>query len=906
MNFGAHRNVLGVRVLLAGSSMAALMAASGPAMAQAQSAAGASATAADSGGGAPPSAVNEIVVTGSRIRGTVAVGSAVIGLSREDIVSSTAITTTQMLQEVPQVANLGVSETSRGQAGGSANITYSSGINLRGIGPYATLTLLDGHRAVGQGTGGQLFDPSAIPTIALQRLEVVADGASAIYGSDAIAGVVNLILRRNYNGAEVSLHYGGGDHYDERQLSAVLGRTWDTGGFMIAYENGFHSNLSGRNRDFYSSNLTAKGGGDTRVTQCSPGNITLSGVSYAIPAGGVTASNAGSLVAGTTNKCDLIKNADLLPMQNHNSAAFTFNQELGPVVSLFADGFVLRRDFTFHGGPVSGNLTVPSSNAFFVAPGGAHPASETVGYAFTNDFGLNNDSFGYSVAYEATIGADVKLPHDWKFEGDYTYGRDDDRSTAYNLNNAGLNAALASSNPATAFNPFGGANSAAVLANVKNSAFIAPGRTTQQEFEGKFDGPVMTIPGGDVRVAIGGEYLREDIWSGLNSGPPTALTAYRIPASRDVRSGYIEAFVPLVGAANAMPGIQRLDVDLAGRYESYSDQGTTSNPKFGVNWSPAHGWLFRGSYGTSFRAPLLAQTHPASTALYVQNYSDPTSPTGVTQGLTLSGASPNLKPETAKTYSAGVEYQPDFLPRAKFTLTYFDIDYENQITSYLSDLTLLQRESYFSQIITRNPNPAYISTLTSKYVVNGVLPSPLLLFVNGQSLNLGKSVTRGLDFQAAYHLPAMSWGDVTLGLNGTYLTTYDVAVTASAPLLTQLNTIFNPLQFRTRGSAAWRKDGWDGVLFVNYTNGYKNNRVTPVQNVDGFATVDLNLGYTFGDKVLGGWAKGVKVSVDARNLFDAKPPFVNIAPSPNGGGGFDPTAADPVGRVIGITLDKKW
>jgi iron complex outermembrane receptor protein len=642
------------------------------------------------------------------------------------------------------------------------------------------------------------------------------------------------------------------------------------------------------------------------VTQCQPGNITVSGVSYAIPAGGVTAANAGALVAGTSNRCDLIKNADLLPMQNHNSAAFTFHQEVGPVVSLFADGFVMRRDFTFHGGPVSGNLTVPRANAFFVAPPGTNPSTETVGYAFTNDFGLNNDSFGYSVAYQATLGADVKLPHDWKFETDYTYGRDDDRSTAYNLNNAALNAALASSNPATAFNPFGAANSPSVLANLKNSAFIAPGRTTQQEFEGKFDGPLATLPGGDLRAALGGEFLHQEIWSGLNSGPPTALTAYRIPASRDVRSGYVEVFVPVVGSGNAMPGVQRLDIDLAGRYESYSDQGTTANPKFGVNWSPAHGWLLRGSYGTSFRAPLLAQTHPASTALYVQNYSDPTSSTGVTQGLTLSGASSNLKPETAKTYSAGVDFEPDFLPRAKFSLTYFDIAYENQITSYLSDLTLLQRESYFSQIITRNPDPAYIRTLTSKYVVNGVLPSPLLLFVNGQSLNLGKSVTRGFDFQATYRLPPMSWGDVTLGLNGTYLTTYDVAVTSSAPLQSQLNTIFNPLQFRARGSAAWRKDGWDGVLFLNYTNGYKNNRVTPVQNVDAFTTVDVNLGYTFGDNVLHGWAKGVKLAVDARNLFDAKPPFVNIAPSPNGGGGFDPTAADPIGRVIGITIDKKW
>ena len=144
--------------------------------------------------------VEEVIVTGSRIRGIRSVGSTVTAVSREQIELSAPLSTAALIQKLPQVFNLGVSESSRGQAGGSGNITYGTSINLRGIGPYSTLTLLDGHRAVPQGTTGFAFDPATIPTLALGRVEVVADGASALYGSDAVAGVVNLILRRDFEG----------------------------------------------------------------------------------------------------------------------------------------------------------------------------------------------------------------------------------------------------------------------------------------------------------------------------------------------------------------------------------------------------------------------------------------------------------------------------------------------------------------------------------------------------------------------------------------------------------------------------------------------------------------------------------------------------------------------------------
>jgi iron complex outermembrane receptor protein len=849
-------------------------------------------------------AVEEIVVTGSRISGVAPVGSSVVSVGRADVEASGAVTTTQLIQQVPQVFNLGVSENSRGQSGGSGNITYGSTINLRGIGPFTTLVMLNGHRAVPQGTTGFAVDPSIIPTIGLERVEIVADGASAIYGSDAVAGVVNLILRRNFEGVEANARYGAGDNYNERQFGVIAGHRWDKGQFTVSFENGFHSALKGASRDFYSANLTGRGGGDFRPVQCNPGTITLSGVSYPIPAGGVTTANRNALVAGAANKCDNLKIADLFPRQNHNAGSFTFDQEITDRFSVYADGFAAERTFRNRNGGATSTVTVPSSNAFFVAPPGLTPATESVGYSFINDYPQGYTD-GFSKSYEATLGARFKLTPKWKFEADYTYGRDTDRSVSHNVANAAaLKAALASSNPATAFNVFGGPNSAAVVNNILIGRSEAPGRSSLQFYEAKVDGSLFALPGGEVRVAAGYEGQSLHVVQNNIAGTITAPTQLVRVFDRKVNSVYGELLIPLVSDLNAMAGIRKLDIDIAGRYDHYSDVGGTSNPKIGVNWSPVDSLTLRGSYGTSFRAPTISQIYGNSNNLFVQNYSDPTTNT-IRQGVARSGANLNIKPETAKTWSLGADYKPDFLPRAKFSLTYFHIDYDNQVVAYLSDLTVLNREAQFNGtgIIVRNPTPAFIAQQVAETGFTGVLPSPVTLFVEGRNSNLGKTLAQGLDFQFNYRVPTEHAGTFDFGVNGTYFTEYKVAITQAAPLISQLNNIFNPLRFKARGSAAWTDGAVQASLFLNYLNGYNNNLATPIQRVDAYTTADLHLAYRFNTK---GVLHAFTVALDVTNLFDARPPFVNIAESANGGGGFDPTLVNPVGRVIAISLDKKF
>jgi iron complex outermembrane recepter protein len=858
---------------------------------------------------APPTAadLDEIVVTGSRIRGTVPVGSTVTTVSRQDVELAAPVSTAALLQRLPQVFNLGVSENSRGQSGGSGNITYGSSINLRGLGPYSTLTLVDGHRAVPQGTTGFAVDPSIIPTVALGRVEVIADGASALYGSDAVAGVVNLVLRRDFEGVEASIRGGAGDQYEERQGSLIGGFGWSGGHLMAAYEYSFHDSLSGLDRDFFRGDLTARGGRDFRVVQCNPGNIVVGGVSHAIPAGGVTTATRGQLVPNTTNRCDNAQFQDLLPEQERQSFVTTFDHEFNDRFKIFADAFWSRREFVNHVGAQAAALTVRNVNPYFVAPPGSTATSVTVNYSFGDQL-PTNDTHGFSEAYQGTLGTDINVFGDWNLEVSYSYGRDTERSTSqYGINNAALAAALARTDPATALNPFGTApNNPAALQDLANQLFIAPGDTHFQGWEAKLDGPIVNLPGGPLRAAIGYEGQHLTSVSGLISGTWAApVRAIPPEVRRTVNSAYAEVFVPFFGDENARPGLHELVVDLAVRSDHYSDldDGSTINPKYGIDWAPIESLKFRATYGESFRAPTFSQIYGNSSSLFVQNYSDPTRGGAITQGVTLSGGNLALEPETARTYTFGVDVAPS--ENFHVNLTYFHIDYEKQITSYLSDLTILNRESQFdgTGIIVRNPDPAFIAALVATKPVRGVLPNPVTLFVDGRTNNLGTSIAAGYDLAANYGFDAGAAGSFDLGLTSTWFDTYEVAITPSADRVDQLNTIYNPLRFKARASGTWTKGGFLGGLFVNYLNAYDNNLATPVEDVDAKTTVDLNLSYTFQGS---GFTQGLRVGIDALNVFDQDPPFVNIAQSPNGGGGFDPTLNNPVGRIVGLTVSKKW
>jgi iron complex outermembrane receptor protein len=436
-----------------------------------------------------------------------------------------------------------------------------------------------------------------------------------------------------------------------------------------------------------------------------------------------------------------------------------------------------------------------------------------------------------------------------------------------------------------------------------NLGTFGTNRLTQ--IQAKLDGPLFDLPGGAVRFAGGGEYDRVGLLTGTQNGIVGNLVDLtRLDLNRTVKSAFAEFLLPIFGSANAIPGFRRLQIDGAIRYDSYSDVGNTWNPKVGVNWSPT-GWImFRGTHGTSFRAPNFTSLYSSLPSLSPQNFPDPKSPTGFTQGYSWQDGNLNLKPETATTWTFGADIKTDALPGLSMNSTYFHIRYGNQITMLQGNLNALQQEALWPQLIIRNPSPAFLASLTSGLPITGVPPAVVGVVVDARPYNLGTVQTSGIDLSIRYNLE-MGRSRFLVGLNGTYNFNYDVSLSPGAPATDRINRINYSLRYNLRGDVGWSFGPVDVTAFVNHIPFYTNDVVTPVQRIHSWTTVDLNLSYKLSDRILP-LLSDAAFSVNITNMFDRDPPFASIAPSQTAGGGFDVQAANPLGRVVTVGLRARF
>jgi iron complex outermembrane receptor protein len=836
-------------------------------------------------------APGEVVVTGSRIRGVSAVGSNVIALDEQKIAQEPVTSVNDLLRRVPQVVSLGANRAGGSAQNGAANATRGAGINLRGISTNATLLLYNGERFPPQGTQGQYTDPSVLPSIALGRIEVVADGASAVYGSDAIAGVVNFILRKDVDGVEMRARSGFTDGgYAEQQIAAIAGRRWDGGSAMVAAEFTHNSALYGSDLDFYQDDNRDRGGRDLRTTNCNPGTITAGGQTYAIPAGGVTAANAGSLVAGTSNNCFYNGRDAVIPDQSRVSVVGSISQDVGSL-HLFGDGFYSHRSGIQPGTSDTFNATVRNTNPFFVSPV-AGATSETVTYSLLPELGPDPNAYRSS-SWNVRGGVDARLFGDFKGTLYYQHGESSDvADRRLGVNSAALNAALADTNPATALNVFGGPNNPATLAHIRDNYFVIKGSTRLDVANLQFDGSLLALPGGNVRIAVGGEYRKEYTFTDLITGSSAAQRHTADGGSRNVKAAFGELFIPIFGAANSVPGIEQLSLSLAGRYEHYSDFGNTTNPKLGITWKPVQSLTVRASYGTSFRAPTFVEVSQVAggAGLY---YDTLPGPNGNLTGIGIAGGNPGLKPEKARTWSAGAEFAPSGgLQGLVLSGTYFHIDYRNQIQALRGTPGLLTNPLYAS-FVNLAPTAAQVDALiNSGLPVNAAINTSAVSFIaDGRRQNLGRSLVGGVDFGANYD---WTWGDWRLdgGVQGTYFTEYKFASVPGAAFTDVRNTINFSQKFRMQADAGFATGKFHGRLTVNHVSGYRNTTVTPNQQIKSYNTVDMLLGVDV--------TKRLSLSFDIRNLFDQDPPFVDTAR------GYDPQSANPVPRLFSVTAQVKF
>jgi len=936
--------------------------------------------------------VEEIVVTGSSIRGVAPVGSNLVTVSQVQIEAVAATNLSQLVNTLPAISTAGAAP-----QGQNAYSYYSPQIHsVGGSASNTTLVIIDGLRVPGAGTQYAQSDPNVLPSSAILRVEVLADGASSIYGSDAVAGVVNYIVRPGFNGLDLNGKVSFGDSYEARDVSFIGGRDWGDGGVYLAGSYSYQSDLANVDRPFLSrGDYRDMGGTNQQSYNCSPATIRT-------PASG----NQTYLSPGdTTTVAQTVANAPCnnaiygAAIPSHMRANIMANayQNVGDRLRLRGKLVYSYLQGEADAGPgalSNANVFGPGSgrggqiNPFFTAPGGEPGATqETVTWLALKEDGKYGLNVNESETFYGTFVADYQLTRDWT--GTFSYGGarsissqntldgfcnscallalNGTTNTSGNLttpsvggtNVIALNLPLTTANALDVWNaPGANRSSERVLRDLYSNNSYNTHTNWSHQFKFEVQGGLFSLPAGQVRMAAGVEYYTATQFirttSPNNTGPSLTGSIQRtFDLSRDVWSGYTEFAIPLVSPEMGIPFMESLNVNLSGRYDSYNDVGSTTNPKVAVNWA-VNDWIrLRGNYAESFVAPPLASIgdpaagymrtaagagisgtlvvpvdlHPNAALIPGADCSAVTTCTiglGGSQGLSRSfgGGLTNIGPQFGESWSVGADFRPHFLPGVTANITYWSTALIGGVNipgtasivgnAQLADrLTLCPTGCTQSQIDEFTRIPYGASTQVS-------LPSTVYYMIASDSGNLINLTVEGIDYQVNWNFDTERFGAFRLGTSGTYYTTYDQNVTG-APTFSTLNTSgynlqFPSLQVRSRTSFGWDIGSWKVDLFANYTgsyNNWSNTSVTPIiqgaggpesggDKVASDLTFDANLAFEFPSAF--GYGDRAQVYLNVVNLTNEEPPFYNGNTSGIGVGawGFNGLVSNPIGRVVSL------
>ncbi|HEY5758357.1 MAG TPA: TonB-dependent receptor [Steroidobacter sp.] len=752
-----------------------------------------------------PVVLDEIVVTGSNIRGAAAESSPVRIYGREDIVASGASTAQEFVNRLPQNFGGGSTETLSWGAPGDDNASFNgatsgtagTGVNLRGLGSGSTLVLLNGQRIAPSSGIGDFVDISMIPASAIERVEVLSDGASSIYGGDAVSGVVNFILRDKYDGVEASLRYGAvteGDQ-DEYRASITGGTSWDSGNALLVYEYFDQSALSAADRDF-------------------------------------------SRGAALPN--------DLMPAQKRHSVLGSGAQQLTEDLKLSGSVLYSERQAVQ-------NFYNPAANRFH-----SEPTSENL-----------NSSLNLSWRVSSSWYVDLS--------GAYSYVNGETDTTG---------------------------TTAPRKRKIESDIWTTDLRAS---------GPVLSLPGGELMLALGGHY-REEAFS--NTNVISGVTDR--DADRRANAFYGEALVPVIGTGNALPGVQRLEMNISGRRDDYDDFGATTTEKVGVMWQPVESLKLRGSYSTSFNPPPLGRVGAVDLGALSARTSYTNGVFHFTPGdpsiadvvaLTVFGTSKDLEAETSKAWTAGLDFNARWGRHdVSFTLNWFDIEFSNRLATTPVPVTnnaydapnqaFANPNLFPSGTVIFGPTQSQIADLLGSLYSLNALADPYqaqIINVAGVLRNLSETFVNGLDFVANYGADAGA-GYLSAGLDATYLLKYDQRASASTPLVNKMNSLYNPIDLKLRGRVGYRVAAVTANLFLNYQDDYRVDDSAGSARIGSWTTVDLNLAYD---------RDSLGLRLSAFNLLDKNPPKALSNPG-FGIYGFDPANASPRNRFIAVELTKRF
>lgn len=883
--------------------------------------------------------VEEIIVTGTSIRGAQPVGQNVVTIDRVDIAQSGAQSLQQILSEVPQITGFG--NPGQGMVG-SFDGTDGWSPTIHSLGASAsngTLVLIDGHRIPLSGISHTLADPNVIPPAAIERVEILPDGATAVYGSDAVAGVLNFVTRKNYEGIEVSGQYGAGDAYDTYAINLVTGTRWDGGSLVAAYSHSNRSALHGADRsDFYRRDLTSLGGRNFASFRCYPATVRVGGTRYTAPYGDAdTISSA---------PCDDNQFTDLLPEDIRDSVLIGFKQDINERLNVHADVVYSRRngesDMSRGGtsvtayGPGSTPPAGRSINPYFVAPAGA--TSATVEFNGNNFFGTPGKEETGQRAFFVSTGMEYAVNDRWFLNVGGTIGEDISFREQFGaLCSFCVNDAINGANltTATALNVWGapgstaagGADtSAAVRDYITDSHRLDEGRQSLVDVIAKVDGTLFEMPSGEVRTAVGVESikygLRQDVHRPGGTGPSsTASQTVDTHITRDVFAVFGEVLVPITDS---------LEVNLAVRRDDYDDFGTTTNPKVALQWKPMDSLRLRGSWGTSFTAPALTSRGEIATGLTTEsgwgaNGNSETLPfdssiantaaflqaapgcsvgadcnLGNVPGLRVTGGNKDLKAAEGETWSVGVDLQhPDWMPGLRVSLTYWDALYEGMITA--PTLRNIINVPGLNDRIILLPTQAEVDNWITGLPQSSQPPDEYYWIWSFQQVNAFNIDAAGIDVDVSYDWET-NLGNFSAGFAASTKTRFDQQSGAGDVwqdfLNVDANTTFSSLDFLGTLSLDWIKDNMSASFSIRHTGDYKKLGDSLQSTVDSYTTVDVYYAYDFAAGA--GLTNGLQLFLQINDLTDEKPPFYNVSQ------GYNTSESSPIGRVTTVGFKKAW
>lgn len=895
-----------------------------------------------------------VEITGSRIRRLEVEGpSPVSTYDREYIRSTGALTLADFMNYLPQnYTGIGAGRGSApnelnpefgqrtetttpafnfvlGSSAASPGQTGVSGASLRGLGSGSTLVLVDGRRAAQSGAGNRstdsrqgFVDLNTIPLGMVDRIEVVTDGASAIYGADAVAGVINVILKKDWTGHELSGTFKGSEHGGGRERSLTLTSGFADGKLrgtvslsyydrapLKASQRSFSKNqdhrsiVAGTNPDgtpIYGRDLRLNWGypAVVQAQPAVPGDfVALPGIRVVlVPEGATSTPSVSGFIPVTTpvppntavfptgqRRANTAEFLDIIPASERQGIAGNFTYEISPTLDLYGK-FGYNETFGFYNSQPavsSASAITGFGNFSTLVPAALNPFNQNV------IVGMVHYEFGSiwqkttTRAYDGLIGLRGQVGETWFWDSGFGVQRNRVGQITRSFNGAAISAALSSGR----LNPFIDARATGPIhAAVYETMALYPYRNAASElvtWDFQASGHLFEFWGGPVQLAFGGVYNRaenSEVAVNYSTAVTPVVTGSAAEGVRHSRAIFTELSVPFVGKPNAMPGVRRLELQLAGRYEDYSRAGDTTVPKVGFTWVPVESVLLRGSFSEGFRAPALTEYQVANTISTNNTVQDPRRTPPSTTGVTLTrGSNTNIKPETSQNEFYGIIIEPPVAKGLSFGVDYYRTTQENVIQT-LSAQTIINNENLFASRITRAAPDATDTSLNQP----GRITAVDLSFVN-----FGKVQNESLDFLVNYDLPWQDLGRWRLVVSATKTLKSTRELAPGLPPVVDEDDTFAPPEWRYNASVFWSKGSWNASLFYTYIDGFATNRagnsLTFTYPVPSAWKLDVRGGYEFKNGVWRGYGKGLRIVGGIGNVFDEEPPFSDTIFGYNGG-----------------------